>query len=146
MKSRERWELSKLFHQMHCRVNKWEPQFYRGLKRYTLAVLFVEDLPLVHLSLICSESLCMCRKAFKIWHFIVKRLILNTELHWISKPMQICLHGSVLIVMITLMMYTQSFMVLLEKWVCVLWVGLLYIWMSEVFLLCFCCGKKLNSA
>lgn len=81
MKFRERWELSKCF--IKCivkaaRVNKWDPRFYCGLKRYTLAVLFVEDLPLVHLSLICSESLCMCRKAFKIWHFFVKRLILNT--------------------------------------------------------------------
>lgn len=114
-----------------ARVNKWDPWFYCGLKRYTLAVLFVEDLPLVHLSLIYSESLCMCRKAFKIWHFFVKRLILNTvELHWISKTMQIYLYGSVLTVMITVMMCTQRFMVLLEKWVSVLWVGLLYIWMS----------------
>ncbi len=126
-----------------ARVNKWDPRFYCGLKRYTLAVLFVEDLPLVHLSLICSESLRMCRKAFKIWHFFVKRLILNTvEMHWISKTMQICLYGSVLIVMITVMMCTQRFMVLLEKWVSVLWVELLYIWMSDVFCCVFAVGKS----
>lgn len=47
--------------------------------------------------------------------------------------MQICLYGSVLTVMITVMMNTQSFTVLLQKWVSVLWVGLLYIWMSDVF-------------
>ncbi len=132
-----------------ARVNKMKILvFIVALKRYTLAVYLSRTCHLFICHLICSESLRMCRKAFKIWHFLCKKAHIKHcggALDFKNHAKYVCMEVSWLLWLLWWCAHKGS-LVLLEKWA-LYPLGWAFIYLDEwCFLLCFCCGKELNSS